>query len=254
MKGNLLEALPLFVGAVLGVWLYHSTLDPVACLLVTGVLALLGWLARSSARALIRTSPVRAVRLWQIEVLLPVALLAAGGYGLTWLIESLPDLVQKLPLIDLPPVPDTTTAKMPDPTGAATTSADTARADRIAAISAALGTAVTAFVGALFLDEQKDSTGGYWPPAQIRQALVASFEADVNAMKAVFNKAPDETPEEFTARLLARKDEIEAYNRASRALYSEVLSDTEPDGWSLSGALARARIIEQHLLTRRSGP
>lgn len=243
MKGNLLEALPLFVGAVLGVWLYHSTLDPFACLLLTALLGLIGGLAQGAAKALLPSSPVRAVRLWQVEVLLPVALIAAGGYGLNWVIDRLPDLVQALPLIDLPAAPDPVTA------GAA--GADTARADRIAAISAALGTAVTAFLGALFMDDQKDSTGGYWPPAQIRKAMVISFAADVDAMKALFTKAPDETEEEFAARLSARKDEIEAYNRTSRALYSEVLSDSEPDGWSLSGALARARVVEQHLLPRR---
>jgi hypothetical protein len=258
MKDNLLEALPLFVGAVLGVWFYYSTLDPVLCLMVAALLAVAGLLFRTCAATMIGKKPVWAVRLWQLEVLLPVALISVGGYGLTWVIDSLPDLIQKMPLLDLAggPVVDKAAEdaaiSATDAQKAAKAAAEKARADRIAAISATLGTAVTAFLGALFMDDQKDSKGGYWPPAQIRKAMETAFAPEVDKLKSIFNRQPGESDTAFDARLAASGGEIERYNRVSRAIYSEQISNAEPEGWSIAGALVRARILTDHLIVPAS--
>ncbi len=156
MKEKLLEALPIFIGATLGVYFYASVLPPAVILLCLVVLALVGVLAGWEARQRLPSHPVLAVRLWQVQAVLPMSLLAAGGYLIAAGLAHLPALIALVPFVDLP--------------------ADAVeQGKRIDTISAALATAVTTFCGALVMDDLEKGTGGWWPPAQIKQAFAATF-------------------------------------------------------------------------------
>lgn len=233
-KDKLLEALPLFIGALLAVWLYYASLSEVAAGGLVLALGLVGLAAMLAGRALIAQRPVRAVQVWQAEVLLPIALIGAGGYVSTWIVDHLPALV---PLI----FPD------PGPAATGTTDAAAAAAERVKTISATLSTAVTAFLGALFMDDQKDKDGGYWPAAQIRKAIREAFSARVDQMKAALERQAGEDEATFLARFQANAP---AFELASRAIHSPDITIDHPEGWSYSGARARAGLIERVILGR----
>lgn len=235
-KDKLLEALPLFIGALLGVWLYYASLSVVAAAGLVLGLGLMGHVAMSAGGALMARHPIRAVQVWQAEVLLPIALIGAGGYVSTWIVDHLPALV---PLI------------FPDPGPAATGAADAAAAataaERVKTISATLSTAVTAFLGALFMDDQKDKDGGFWPAAQIRKSMREAFSARVDQMKAALERRAGEDEATFLARFQANAP---AFELASRAIHSPDITIEHPEGWSYSGARARAGLIETLILGR----
>lgn len=230
MKGNLLEALPLLLGAVLGVWLYYSVLPLVAVVAGLALVAAAGLLAEAVARGLLARRPVAAVRVWQGEVLVPVAVIAVGGYVSMWVVDSVPDWLARIPLLDTPPSTDATAKEWTK------------------TVSAALSTAITAFLGALLLDDEKKSDGGLWPAARIRKAMRRTFGARVDALKAPFEQRPGEPDEEYKKRTEGREQEITRYESVSRALYDEEISIVDPAGWTLPGALVRARIVREILL------
>lgn len=229
MKANLLEALPLFLGAVLGVWLYYSVLPFAAVLLGLGVIALVGWLAGCLARMLLPRYPVAAVYVWQVAVLIPVALIALGGYVSMWVIDSVPGWLTKIPLLEVPE-PATEAAK-----------------EWTKTVSAALSTAITTFLGALILDDEKKSDGGLWPPTRIRVGLTDVFADRVDKLKEPFEQDEGESDEDYNARMQGLTKQLAEYESVSRALYSEEISIDLPKGWSLPGALARARIVRDLL-------
>lgn len=229
MKANLLEALPLFLGAVLGVWLYYSVLTSITVLLGLAALALIGWLTGCLARALLRLYPVAAVYVWQVVVLVPIALISLGGYASMWVVDSVPGWLTKIPLLEAP--------------GPATEAAK----EWTKTVSAALSTAITTFFGALILDDEKKSDGGLWPPARIRKALTCVFAGKVDELKEPFERGKDESEEAYDTRMEGLTKQLAEYELVSRSLYSEEISIDLPKGWSLSGALARARIVRDHL-------
>lgn len=230
MKGNLLEALPLFLGAVLGVWFYYSVLTFLVVFMALAVIAVIGWLTERLARSLLQRHPVAAVYVWQVEVLCPVALIAFGGYGSIWVVDSAPGWLAKIPLLGMPE-PATDAAK-----------------EWTKTVSAALSTAITAFLGALFLDDEKKSDGGLWPPARIRKAMKDAFADRVDELKETLKRRPDESEEAHDTRM---ETQLPDYEMASRAIYNEEISIDHPKGWSLPGALARAKIVRS-LLIRES--
>jgi hypothetical protein len=105
---------------------------------------------------------------------------------------------------------------------------------------------VTAFLGALFMDDQKDTDGGYWPAAQIRKEMRETFAARVDAMKAALERKSGESDPEYAARL---ERDAPAYELASRAIYAEEITIDHPEGWSYSSAMARARLVKQYVLS-----
>lgn len=236
MKEKLLETLPLFLGATLGVWLYYSILPLCVILLFLVILFALGVIARISAGMIMPKHPELSVRLWQGEVMAPMALIAAGGWASTWIVDSLPHVIDSIPLIQLP---DSGDGGPNDP-----------RQKRIEVISAALSTAVTAFIGALFLDAQKTPTGGNWPPAQIKKAMAGAFGPKVDDLKQSLTtdslkKATGESDDDYNRRVA---DLLGQFEQANRAVYLEEISIDHPGGWSLSAALGRAKIIRKVLL------
>lgn len=230
MKDNLLEALPLFLGAVFGVWLYYSVLPLTPVLVGLAMLAILGKLLGWLGKALLPTQPGAAVRVWQAEVLVPIALIALGGYGTMWVVDNTSQWLASIPLIDLP---DATTD---------------AGKDRIKTISAAFSTAITTFLGALLLDDQKKAGGGLWPPAQVKKAMKSVFAPKVVEWKKRFARLPGESDDTFRARIASLADELSHFEFASRAVHSEEIASDLPKGWFLPGALARSKLIRQHLI------
>ena len=235
MKDNLLEALPLFVGAVLGVWFYYSILPAAIICALLIVILFAGLAFRFVAKALMKVNPETAVTIWQGSVLTPIALIALGGWASTWLIDNLPGIVELIPFIDLPD---------PSPPGGE----KDPRAKQIELISAALSTALTAFLGAMFLDSHKQTEGGNWPPAQIRKAMQNIFGPELERLKAEIKRKTGETDENYQNRVLPLYD---TYSKASKALYSDQISIQHESGWAYSMALERASIVRQTLLTPR---
>lgn len=212
MKDQLLEALPLFVGAVLGVYLYHSVLDWQGIATLLALLALAGLFFRWLAGQIMARRPVGAVRLWQGQVLFPIALIALGGIVAATVVDHLPTLVAKLPYIDHP-------------------SDAAALKEQTKTISDVLASAFTALFAALFLDNAEDAEGGYWPPAQIRKAFVANFGGLANAQNRPKPGDPGGP----------------RWEKIHRALHSQKIFDTLPTGWSYGAAIERARIFAQHI-------
>lgn len=236
-KDKLLEALPLFIGALLGVWFYYAHTTLWAPSLVVVALAGVGWLAKAKGKRLMPRRPIAAVQVWQAEVLLPIALIGIGGYVSTWIIDQMPTWV---PLL----FPDQASVAAGTATDAAEAAAE-AGAERIKTISATLSTAVTAFLGALFMDDQKDKDGGFWPAAQIRKEMREIFAARVDAMKAALKQEPGEADAVYAARL---ERDAPAYELASRAIHAEEVTIDHPEGWSYSAAMARAQLVKKYVL------
>jgi hypothetical protein len=155
-------AVPVFLGVILGIFAAYSGLAWPVILGVIVLLCITGALFRASARAVIGTAPVAAVRLWQGAVLIPVALIAGTAYAMAGLGDAVAALVPKLPA------------------WAATGTADP---DRAKGLSDALTGAFATLVAGLWLDDAKKPESRFWPPAQLALAFEAAFRKVVNAYK-----------------------------------------------------------------------
>ena len=231
MREKLLEALPLLIGALLGVYFYNTSIPGVAVTLSLVLIAVMGLLAYAWASSWIRSHPLRAVYIWQAQALFPVAVIAASGYLGAWGLSLAPELIARLPRIELP-----SDAK--------------AAQEQIKAIVSPLATAFASFFGALLLDDVKSAKGGFWPAAQIRKAIGDVFAAALERWRV-----------DLEARLatldVEKPDEVEAieaehgtYEMTKRAVYEDHISIDHPEGWGFGAAKARADLIQTELLTR----
>lgn len=227
MKEKLLEALPLFIGAILGVWMFYSVLNFFGVIFISVVLIIVGTFGKKAGQRLMMKRPVAAVYVWQFSVMVPLGLIAFGGYTATFVVENMQHWMRLIPYLDLADVSD----------------------KKIEAISGTLSTAVTTFLGAMFLDDHKKTDGGFWPPAQIKKTMKDTFGPEVDELKKRFAKESGESQEAFKLRMASAIKDLETYELASRAVYSQEISIEHPDGWSLSGALARADIVKKTFLS-----
>lgn len=230
-----MEALPLLIGVCLGVLLQYLA-APVVPRIVLGVLPILiGMLVYLTARGLMPTNPVGAVHVWQGQVLVPIGLIALATWGLAESLAWLATVVEKSTWFGFVK----SCAEDPD----ASKRADCIKG-QVKEVSSALAGAITAFVGAMFMDDLKGQKGRWWPASQIKSAMQASFAKDVLRRKEALNaahKAMQDNPNKATTN--AFQAAAKKYERLKRAIHSAQLSASEPTGWTYEGALARAGIL-----------
>lgn len=239
MGSKIRQALPLLLGALLGVLLQYLAL-PVMPRLFLGIFPIIiGFMVYVSASHLMTTNPVMSVKVWQFQMLIPIGAIALATWGLADLIAMVPGYVQDSGWFD--------------PTAACVgAETDEARqdcvADRYKEISTAISGAITVFLGSIFLKDLEGQEGGWWPPAQIQARIKAVYADDVERrqkeMDAAFAQIGD-PPD--PAKKEAWKDVAKKYERLKRAVYEPSLSNAEPVGWSRAGAIARAGVLKEQL-------
>ena len=158
----LAESFPVFVGVVLGLALLFSSLSGVVVFLICLALVLLGRGFSTAAEARLKQNPVRAVRIWQGGVMLPVGLIALTTTLATWLGLNLKELIDDLPHWMLSQQEVT---------------------DEYKTFSKVLTGAINTLIAALWLDDSKDADSKLWPAGQIKPAFERAFRTDVNRLK-----------------------------------------------------------------------
>lgn len=285
MKANLISAFPLLIGALLGVLFVHTHLTWGPILGITVFVGGLGAAAYGGGRLLIGSFPVPAVRVWQFQVLIPIAVIAL----MTWAMAELSDWITKFVAekgwFDLPQ--------------------DDSRAKTQETIASAIYGTVAAFIGSIFLDDVEGQQGGLWPPAQIKRAIGISYGDNVNELKSeieamaakppgvltphealsqlcksfaqllatyppsveantmpdsgaqahalsdhhkaleALGQSPTQPPENLPDAELVQR--IAQFERLKRAVQEDTLFAGQPSGWSYGAALTRAKIIKEHL-------
>ena len=239
MKAKLIEALPLLIGAILGVMLQYLALPFMPKLIIGLFLIVVGFFVQLSAWALMSTNPPLSVHVWQWQVLMPIGAIALATWGLAELITHLSVLVEQSGWFAIA-----------EPCAAQETAEK-----RIACIEAGideiasgLAGAITIFVGAMFLDDLEAQEGGWWPPSQIKKAIVDGFGPDVvrrqkelDAVHADLGTPPDPSKVKIFEATAKKRHRLE------HAVHKRWLSISEPSGWSYGGALARARVLNRQL-------
>lgn len=231
MRDTLLEALPVFLGALLGLYFLNTSFPGIVVSVTLAAFIIVGALAYSIAQWQLLKRPRISVTIWQIQMLAPMACIAAVGYLGGWFLAELPNLLSHVPALELPE---------PDP----------GETPDYKAISTPLAAAATTFFGALFLDDLRKGKGGLWPRAQIKAGFQARFGPRVTEIRSRLERQQNETEEEHRNRLIAHKDDLINYERLKRAVYEEEISDEHPTGWSFAAVRARADIVGQLLLNK----
>ncbi|QPH55588.1 hypothetical protein [Pontivivens ytuae] len=290
MKANLISAFPLLIGALLGVLFVHTHLTWGPILGISIFIGGLGAAAYAGGRLLIGSFPVPAVRIWQFQVLVPIAVIALMTFAMAELSDWIMAFVADKDWFNLP--------------------VDATRAKAQESIASAIYGTIAAFIGSIFLDDVEGQKGGLWPPAQIKRAIGNSYGIEVNNLKAEIEAmaaqppgvspphealsqlcksfaqllsafppsvqvtamldpaiqahalsdhqkalealavSPDQRPEGFPDTGLVQK--IERFERLKRAVQEDTLSAGQPSGWSYGAALTRAKIIKKHFSETRA--
>ncbi|WP_299778844.1 hypothetical protein [uncultured Roseobacter sp.] len=232
MRDKLLEALPIFIGALLGVYFLNTPFPGVLVTLVFLAFVIVGFTARASAMALLATHPKKAVQMWQFQMLTPVALIGAFSYLGGWALSELPGVLPHIPGLEMPPPPEG--SEKPD----------------YKSIASPLATAAATFFGSLFMDDLQKGKGGYWPPAQIKAGFKDRFGPKVVALRKTFEPKENETTASLRMRLKQDLDGLSAYEQVKRAVYEDKISDEHPEGWGFSAVRARADIVTTAFLAK----
>ena len=239
MKVSLMEALPLLIGVCLGVLLQYLAAPVIARIVLGVVPILLGSVVYLFAIGMMKENPVSAVHVWQGQVLVPIGLMALATWGLAEILGWMAMVIENSSWFGIAEH----CAEVED---------DGKRAacikGRVKEISTGLAGAITAFVGAMFMDDLQGQKGRWWPASQVKRAMGAAFAKDVLRRKEEMDAAHAATVanSDVTTKEAFRKV-ANKYERLKRAIHSVRMSNEEPTGWTYAGALARAEEIERQL-------
>lgn len=160
--GKVRDAVPVFLGVFFGIFLIVSHLSVQVGGATLAVLALVGRGGHVAAKARLFDTPARAVMIWQVAIVTPIAVIAVTTFLTTYVAFEAAGWLAKLP--------DTWVNK-------------TLITDRSADLQKVLLGAMNGLIAAIWLDNAKDPTSTFWPSGQIKAALGSTFQPTITAMK-----------------------------------------------------------------------